>query len=520
MTTIAAPLKNITLQALLPDVVRSCIVQQPSPPPDPGEEPPAPVVTEGIYTPIAPGVVYANLPVLTVVDTSPDQIIGCIITTADNPQGRLNALFPSAINGDGVIERSTNDIWVYDGALWNNVGPTPGPTVVTATIIPPWNEISIYDATVRTRLLVESLPYSLAQLTIVPPISSVIGITSQSAGAFVSVPTATAITVAAQLPTVASGGSVSPPKATTALARFAPLVSGGASAAIPLTDIAFEARTVPYVGTTATVVQPPAGPLTLTAPTPLVVSGASVAVSTTDIALSAPLLAVITKPAPTVEAVRPGTAGSASAFSVPNITANQDDILVTIVENSGDGTVIAPTPNGTIGGTFQAVTGSPVIDVATIAGSTLSVWWLRCASAFTLQSVTINDSGDHQVATVMVIRGCTTSGDPWDITATDTKTIDSTTASAPATTTTVSNTLVVSVVTRADDSSSTTSFGIPTNSVLTGFTDRGENGATSGNGGGFVITSGVKQIPGDTGVTSFATAPNTTNAALTIAFKP
>jgi hypothetical protein len=120
----------------------------------------------------------------------------------------------------------------------------------------------------------------------------------------------------------------------------------------------------------------------------------------------------------------------------------------------------------------------------------------------------------------MVVRGCTTAGDPWDITATDAKVVASTTASAPAATTTVGNTLVVSVVSRADDSSSTTAFGTPTNSVLTSFTDRGEGGTTSGNGGGFVITSGVKRIPGDTGVTSFATAPNTTNAAITIAFKP
>lgn len=519
MTTIAAPLKNITLQALLPDVVRSCIIQQPSPPPDPGEEPSAPVVTEGIYTPIAPGVVYANLPVVTVVDTSPAQIIGCIITTADNPQGRLKALFPSAVNGDGVIERSTNDIWVYNGTTWNNVGPTPGPTVVTATVIPPWNEISIFDATVRTRLLVESLPYSLTQLTTVPAISTVIGLTSQSAGAFVSVPAATVITVAAQLPTVASGGSVSPPTATTALTRFAPQVSSGASAAIPLTDITFEASMVPYVGTRATVVQAAAGALTLAAPTPQVVSGASVAVSTTNIALSSPLPAVISRLAPTIESIRaPGS--STLAFSVSNITANQDDILVAIIEHSGDDTPIAPTPDGVIGGTFQAITGSPVIDIASIAGSQLSIWWLRCASTFTSRTVTINDSGDHQLATVMVVRGCTTTGDPWDITSTDTKVVASTTASAPAATTTVSNTLVVSVVSRANDSSSAAAFGTPTNSVLTDFTDRGEGGTTSGNGGGFVITSGVKQIPGDTGVTSFAAAPDTTNAAITIAFKP
>jgi hypothetical protein len=164
-TTLAAPVTNITLAALTPDVVRSCVVLQPSPPPEPGEEPPGAIGDDDIYTPVAPGVTYAGLPTVTIVDTSPDQLIGCIIDTADNPQGRLNALVPAAIDGDGVIERSTNDIWVYDGSEWNNVGPTPGPTIVTATIIPPWNEILTYEARIRTRLLAQSLAYALQLLT-------------------------------------------------------------------------------------------------------------------------------------------------------------------------------------------------------------------------------------------------------------------------------------------------------------------------------------------------------------------
>jgi hypothetical protein len=181
MTTVTAPLKTITLVAPVPDVVRSCVVLQPSPPPDPGEEPPAPVTGPGIYTPIAPGVTYANLPVApAIVDTSPDQMIGCIITVADNPQGRLNALFPSAVDGDGVIDRATNDIWVYDGATWNNVGPTPGPTITATTVIPPWNEILLAVARTRTKLSVNALAYALQLLTEPDPITTRTTLTAKS----------------------------------------------------------------------------------------------------------------------------------------------------------------------------------------------------------------------------------------------------------------------------------------------------------------------------------------------------
>jgi hypothetical protein len=224
MTTITAPLTTITLQGLVPDVVRSCIVQQPSPPPDPGETPPPPVTAEGIYTPVAPGVTYGSLPTVSIVDTSPDQMIGCIIDTADNPQGRLNALFPSAVDGDGVIERSTNDIWVYDGATWNNVGPTPGPTVVTATVIPPWNEIVVYDARVRTRLEVNGLAYALELLTEPAAYGITLGMTVQTTQALVRVP-AVDQSVAVQLPAVSSGASVLVTSSATTLAPETPTVS-------------------------------------------------------------------------------------------------------------------------------------------------------------------------------------------------------------------------------------------------------------------------------------------------------
>ena len=517
MTTITAPLTNITLQGLTPDVVRSCIVQQPSPPPDPGETPPPPVTAEGIYTPVAPGVTYEALPTVTIVDTSPAQMIGCIIDTADNPQGRLNALFPSAVNGDGVVERSTNDIWVFDGATWNNVGPTPGPTIVTTTVVPPWNEIVVYDARVRTRLEVNSLAYALELLTEPAAYGITLGMTVQTAQALVRVPY-TDSSFAVLPPAVSSGGSVLPPAAATTLAAPVPQVSSGGSVAVPLTDIALEASMVPYVGPQATVVQASAANTAITSYAPQIYSGVAVEPPAAVTTLVGALPVIYSKPAPVLFTINTST-GNTIAYNITGVTADKDDVLLAIVETSGDGASVAPTPDGTIGGTFAAVTGSPVTDVATTNGSKLHAWWLRCSSTFTNRTVTIEDSGDHQLAYIYIIRGCTTSGDPWDVTATSTKTVASTTASAPAVTTAAANTYVLSVVSRPNDSSSVSAFGAPSNSILTSFTDLGEAGSTSGNGGGFVATAGTKRLPGSTGVTSFATAPNTTNAAITIAFK-
>jgi hypothetical protein len=172
-TTILAPAAAVfTLTGLPADVFGACSLQPPAPAP-------APPLEDTIYTPVAPGISYEALPEIVVVDTSPDQIVGCIFDTADNAQSRLNALFPDAIAGDGVIERRNNDIWVFDGTMWNNVGPTPGPTIQNVTsIVLPYNETAIYDAQVRLGTVVSKFDYALELLTEVEPLVVTVGITA------------------------------------------------------------------------------------------------------------------------------------------------------------------------------------------------------------------------------------------------------------------------------------------------------------------------------------------------------
>jgi hypothetical protein len=286
-TTLAAPVTSIALAALTPDVVRSCIVLQPSPPPEPGEEPPGAIGDNDIYTPVAPGVTYAGLPTVSIVDTSPDQLIGCIIDTAGNPQGRLNALFPAAIDGDGVIERSTNDIWVYDGSEWNNVGPTPGPTIVSATIIPPWNEILTYEARIRTRLLAQPLAYALQLLTEPDPL---VVRTRLEAAVITSVKVpSTALTLQSPTLQVSISARVDTPVLDTQLSALPPAVAGGASVITSGTNTLLSGVAPDLVGRLRININVPASGAELTTGVATVVTGAVVGVPVRDITLSAVL---------------------------------------------------------------------------------------------------------------------------------------------------------------------------------------------------------------------------------------
>jgi hypothetical protein len=196
MTSITIPAVAITLQALSLDVVRSCVIAEAAP-----TTPTPPVPDEGIAVLVPPTVTYENLPVVTPVDNSVTQMIGCIIDAFENPQGRLNALFPDAVAGDGVIERNTNDIWRYDGSLWINVSPDPGDTITLDAIIPPYNEIYSIVGRTRTRLNADSLAYALALLTEPNPIVTTTALAVRSAPAFIRVPLTT-ISLAAPAPAV------------------------------------------------------------------------------------------------------------------------------------------------------------------------------------------------------------------------------------------------------------------------------------------------------------------------------
>lgn len=188
-----------------------------------------------------------------------------------------------------------------------------------------------------------------------------------------------------------------------------------------------------------------------------------------------------------------------------------DDIGILVIETGGEGTTL--TPSG-----WTHVTGSPLTDVASTSGSKLHVLWKRATSS-SEPSVSTGDSGDHQIANIFTVRGCVTTGNPWDVIASSTKTTASTTVTFPTVTTTVADALVVLIGSRPDDSSSNTAFSAVSNGNLTSLAESHESGTVSGHGGGFVVASGVKSAAGSVGSTTM-TGPNVTNATFTIGFKP
>ena len=54
-------------------------------------------------------------------------IIGSVPTVGGDPQTTLNTAFPSAVDGNGVIDELTGDLWVKASGVWNDVGTIVGP---------------------------------------------------------------------------------------------------------------------------------------------------------------------------------------------------------------------------------------------------------------------------------------------------------------------------------------------------------------------------------------------------------
>jgi hypothetical protein len=216
--------------------------------------------------------------------------------------------------------------------------------------------------------------------------------------------------------------------------------------------------------------------------------------------------------APTFQAVGTAVASTGASVNVSWPTHLADDIGLLIIETSGDSATLTP-PSG-----WDAIPGTPVTDVATTAGSKLHVWWKRATSASEVDVAT-GTATDHIIARLYTFRGCITTGNPWNVTTTGTKTTASSTATVPALVTTLDDTLITMIVGRPNDNSSTTHFGVPVNSNLTGLAEAGEAGTANGNGGGFVVSYGVESTPSNTGTSTLTKSASTTDTYVVLALK-
>ncbi len=216
--------------------------------------------------------------------------------------------------------------------------------------------------------------------------------------------------------------------------------------------------------------------------------------------------------APTFVAVGAQSTGIGS-ISPAWPTHQANDIGILVVEQSA--LDIESTPAG-----WTHVIGSPLVDVASTAGSKMSVLWRRAASS-TEAAPTIDDgsNNNHAVARIFVYRGVFAAGDPINAIA-SAVTAASTSFSYPSVTTTKAECMVLLIASRPNDNSTTTGFGVPTNGALASIAERGEAGTASGEGGGYALADGIKTAAGSTGTSAGTAGTSTTHGLFTIALAP
>jgi hypothetical protein len=186
--------------------------------------------TGTFWFPVAPGI--TTLPTTPpTVNTSPTRVIGTIETVGATPQTALAAAFPSAISGDGVQDEATGNFWVNNGSTWNNVGKTPGPTLIPTTVVFPYNETVICDGILRTRLDITKIDYSLTLLTVIPTATIKVQV-EVSCIMKVEIP-AGVITLAVQTPAVTTAILIAVPVGAITLAAQAPAVTTAILIAVP-----------------------------------------------------------------------------------------------------------------------------------------------------------------------------------------------------------------------------------------------------------------------------------------------
>jgi hypothetical protein len=191
-------------------------------------------------------------------------------------------------------------------------------------------------------------------------------------------------------------------------------------------------------------------------------------------------------------------------------THQANDIGLLVVECAGNQSVSLSTANG-----FAELPSSPVTADSSSAGTKLQVFWCRATSS-SMASPVLSGAANHCWARIITIRGCPTSGNPWNVSGTASKATASTTTTWPSITTIGANSLVLLLATRETDSAAA-AWSLPVNTNLTSITEQVDDGTITGNGGGMVVATGVRAVPGSIGTTT-ATVTSSLNAAIILAF--
>ena len=215
---------------------------------------------------------------------------------------------------------------------------------------------------------------------------------------------------------------------------------------------------------------------------------------------------------PTVVAA--GAYAEGTADIVPGLPAGwaADDIHVLFVEQSAvNDEGVDPTGYTQIGAYTRPAS------TATDPGMT--IYWRRAVAGD--GNPTVPDTVNHTSAIIVGVRGCITTGDPFDAFFHSTENVIDTTYSVTGLTTTVVDCLVLGVAMHGIDALGADQFSALANADLGSLAEiAGTDRSTAlGNGGGFVVFSGTKAAIGAFGASTL-TGPNGTKAMSHIAFRP
>lgn len=215
---------------------------------------------------------------------------------------------------------------------------------------------------------------------------------------------------------------------------------------------------------------------------------------------------------PTVVGV--GTVASGTGDVVPGLPSGwaANDIHLMVMEQSPVNNFGSPPSGWVLVTNCQQKAGSAATD------GLIQVWWRRAVSGDT--DPTVTDTINHTSARILGVRGCVTSGDPWDVSNGGTDAVSTNALSITGNTTTLADCLVVLFAGTGTDVDSTAEWSLFVNTDLANLTERMDNYNSQGNGGGFTCATGEKASAGAYGATTAVIATAGTKAFCTIALKP
>lgn len=196
---------------------------------------------------------------------------------------------------------------------------------------------------------------------------------------------------------------------------------------------------------------------------------------------------------PTVNAIGSQFA-NAGAPTVPWPASHAtNDIGLLLIQTNGQGSVIDLTAAG-----WTQMPDSPQsVGTPGAAGAvSVSAWWRRALSGAEAD-VIINDSGDHQLGRMVLLRGCETAGNPWNASNGGTQGVTGTAYTLPGGATAKADSLIVQFVGHGIDTASS-QFSGQANADLASFTVQNNSSGTQGNGGGYSIITGQFATAGGT----------------------